>query len=182
MGDKPNPVPNPNTCFDPWWAGGMQPTQIKVVVSECLYLQPGTEWPAVSPNGVWFLDFVTCGSYRLISDTWRFDVDFSWFDNEIYLRISFDPLGIFWRFQGNRDPLTGSLTSVYNTYWSDGSFLLDAYQSGGGLPASWDGGLLMGAPAVDPYKAEELPTTLTARKTRIACHRDGTNIKIYGDY
>lgn len=182
MGDRPDPIVFPNECPGSIWAGGMAPPFIKVFFSGIL---KGSSWHysyGDPPSGFFYPEFITCGLWYApfgIKDIWVLLVD-----GNLTVVVNDDPRPQnFASKVPIEDPATGDslLTDPSGAFYG-GQSITTLYSSGHMLPRSWDGGLLMGAPAVNPYKAEELTTTLAARKTRIACHRDGTNIKIYGDY
>lgn len=46
-------------------------------------------------------------------------------------------------------------------------------------PGSWFAADLVGVPKNAPYFAEALPCKIADMKVRYACHRDGTNVKVY---
>lgn len=193
MGDRPIVQPHDRSCPAGPYTGGLQPSTVWVLVKDFeLRTYPHGKYVEL-PNGLIALSFQNCNWYK-----WTYNyVDLS---NPAILygvtySVYFSGINcVFEIFHSQLLYLVDCLTlspianevsfptRSRNVNWTNPTVVGYLQLSGPDLPPSWDSADLIGVPEQSPYYAEEFASNNYDRFQRFACHRDGTNIKIYGDF
>ena len=180
MGDKPDKICWIEGCPASWFDDALEPAALSVNISG---IQKGSSWDpefGKPPDGDYLFKWVDCGRFvnTDIRDTGELYINLSELRLELYWYMGvvayFRSAGVYDEIITFTDPED---PDIYPFYGGEAS--VDPYATICQLPESWDGADLIEVPKMAPYFAEELPTTLADRKNRYACHRDGTNIKIW---